>query len=79
MLLQDYVMERLRRMEGVSVAAPDGAFYVLPDMSGFFGDGASADSFGPIPDADTLCRCRHSPTAASPVQRRCMRINWDFP
>lgn len=32
-----------------------GAFYVLPDMSAFFGPGVEAKGFGPIPDADTLC------------------------
>lgn len=53
---QDYVMERLQRIEGVRVAAPDGAFYVLPDLSAFFGPDVHADDFGPIPDADTLCR-----------------------
>lgn len=55
--LQDYVVERLQRIEGVRVASPDGAFYVLPDLSAFFGPDVHADDFGPIPDADTLCRC----------------------
>ncbi|KAK9905854.1 hypothetical protein WJX75_007613 [Coccomyxa subellipsoidea] len=53
---RDYVMERLQRIEGVRVAAPDGAFYVLPDLSAFFGPDVHADEFGLIPDADTLCR-----------------------
>ena len=54
-------MERLQRIEGVRVAAPDGAFYVLPDLSAFFGTDVHADDFGPIPDADTLCRCEKAP------------------
>ena len=49
-------MERLRRIEGARVAPPDGAFYVLPDLSAYFGAGVEAQGFGPVPDADTLCR-----------------------
>lgn len=50
------MVERLQRIEGVRVTSPDGAFYVLPDLSAFFGPDVHADNFGPIPDADTLCR-----------------------
>lgn len=32
-----------------------GAFYVLADMSEFFGPAVQARGFGPIPDADALC------------------------
>lgn len=32
-----------------------GAFYVLPEVSSFFGPGAEAQGFGSVPDADTLC------------------------
>ena len=32
-----------------------GAFYVLPEMSAFFGPGVQAKDFGPIGDVDTLC------------------------
>jgi hypothetical protein len=31
-----------------------GAFYVLPDMSSFFGPGVEMESFGPVPDCDAL-------------------------
>jgi hypothetical protein len=31
-----------------------GAFYVLPDMSSFFGPGVEMDGFGPVPDCDAL-------------------------
>lgn len=31
-----------------------GAFYVLPEMSAFFGPGAEAQGYGPVPDADAL-------------------------
>lgn len=34
---RDYVLGELERMDGVSVAVPpDGAFYVLPDVSGYY-------------------------------------------
>lgn len=35
-------------------AVGQGAFYVLPDMSAFFGPGVEAEGFGPVPDADAL-------------------------
>lgn len=35
---RDFVLEELSKMSGVSVAKPpNGAFYVLPDVSGYFG------------------------------------------
>mmetsp|Transcript_20400 Transcript_20400/g.37015 ORF Transcript_20400/g.37015 Transcript_20400/m.37015 type:complete len:99 (-) Transcript_20400:1199-1495(-) len=35
---RDYVLGELESMNGVSVAVPpQGAFYVLPDVSGYFG------------------------------------------
>lgn len=35
---RDYVLSELEKMSGVSVAVPpSGAFYVLPDVSGYFG------------------------------------------
>eukprot|EP00775_Hariotina_reticulata_P004887 gene4887-5132_t len=52
---RNYVVERLKQIPGVKLAEPQGAFYVLPDMSGFFGPGVEAKGYGPIPDADTLC------------------------
>lgn len=53
---KDFVAGRLRAIEGVQLAEPQGAFYVLPDMSAFFGPGAEAKGFGPVPDSDTFCR-----------------------
>ena len=35
---RDYVLEELSKIPGVTVAMPpNGAFYVLPDVSGYFG------------------------------------------
>lgn len=53
---QDVVLGKLREIEGVTVAEPAGAFYVLPRMDAFFGEGAHAEGFGNVPDPDTLCR-----------------------
>ncbi len=53
---QDYVSARLRSIPGVNLAEPSGAFYVLPEMSAFFGPGAHAQGFGDVPDSDTFCR-----------------------
>ena len=49
-------MSELRQIEGVGMTEPQGAFYCLPVVSSFFGPTASANGFGPIPDADALCR-----------------------
>lgn len=54
---RNYVVDRLRQIEGVKLAEPLGAFYVLPEMSAFFGPGAHAANFGDVPDSDTFCRC----------------------
>lgn len=54
---RDYVVQRLQAIPGVRLAAPQGAFYVLPDMTAFFGPGVEAKNFGPVPDCDALCRC----------------------
>lgn len=48
--------ERLRRIPGVKLAEPAGAFYVLPEVSAFIGEGVEAEGFGPVPDVDALCR-----------------------
>ena len=53
---RNYVVERLRQIEGVKLAEPTGAFYVLPEMRNFFGPGAQAANFGAVPDSDTFCR-----------------------
>lgn len=34
---RDYIVERLRGIPGVSVLVPDGAFYVFPNVSAFYG------------------------------------------
>ena len=53
---QDFVTQRLQAMPGVKLAAPQGAFYVMPEVSAFVGPGVQAAGFGPVPDVDMLCR-----------------------
>ena len=53
---RDYVSRRISAWPGVKLAPPDGAFYVMPDVSAYCGPNASAPGFGPVPDSDTLCR-----------------------
>ncbi len=53
--VQDYLVQRLSDIDGVKLASPQGAFYVMPDMSAFFGDGVTAEGYGPVPDVDALC------------------------
>ncbi|KAI7836238.1 hypothetical protein COHA_009878 [Chlorella ohadii] len=53
---RDYVTQRLQQMPGVQLDAPQGAFYVMPEVSAFAGPGVEAKGFGPVPDVDTLCR-----------------------
>lgn len=54
--LQDVVVEALRKIEGVEIAQPQGAFYALPDCSAFCGPESHAEGFGRIPDDEALCR-----------------------
>jgi hypothetical protein len=79
-------MERLQRIEGLRVALPDGAFYVLPDVSAYFGAGVEAQGFGPVPDADTLCRratpitlsgaCRLPSATPAKLPQQQTRVPW---
>jgi aspartate/methionine/tyrosine aminotransferase len=39
--MQDMIVGKLRQIPGVKLAEPEGAFYVLPEMSNFFGPGRS--------------------------------------
>ncbi len=56
MLSQDMIVAKLLSIPGVNLSTPEGAFYVLPEMSAFFGPGAAAAGWGPVPDSDAFCR-----------------------
>lgn len=53
---RDFVMQRLHAIEGLTVVQPQGAFYVLPDMSAYFGAGVHAEGFGDVGNTDTLAQ-----------------------
>jgi len=40
---RDYVLGRMEKMEGIRCTVPDGAFYVYPDMSFYFGKSNGAE------------------------------------
>ena len=49
---RDLVLEKLNEMEGVQVNIPEGAFYVFPDISYFFGKSYNGKV---IKDSNDLC------------------------
>ncbi|EFN59424.1 hypothetical protein CHLNCDRAFT_48481 [Chlorella variabilis] len=55
---RDFVTQRLQQIPGVGLAAPQGAFYVMPEVAAFVGPGVEARGWGPVEDVDALCRCR---------------------
>jgi aspartate/methionine/tyrosine aminotransferase len=54
---RDFLHQALSDIAGVRLPNPDGAFYMMLDVSAFFGPHAQASGFGAVPDADALCRC----------------------
>jgi len=66
---RDYVVGRLRGMAGVSCPVPQGAFYVFPTVSAFYGRTAPS---GAVPhDSTSLCAPRRRlALAPSPLSRR---------
>ncbi len=73
------VMELLKKMPGVVCSEPDGAFYVFPDVSHFFGKAAGEDK---IENADDLCMYLLNKAHVSTVTGRafgepgCIRISF---
>lgn len=53
---RDFVVKRLQGIKGVKVKIPEGAFYLMPEVSAFCGPQVQAKGFGAIPDVDSLCR-----------------------
>jgi aspartate/methionine/tyrosine aminotransferase len=54
---RDFLHKALSDIPGVRLPNPDGAFYMMPDVSAFIGPHAQASGFGAVPDVDALCRC----------------------
>ncbi|GJP44690.1 hypothetical protein CLOM_g4051 [Closterium sp. NIES-68] len=51
---RDMLVARLESIPGVKLAVPQGAFYLFPDVSSFYG--RSGPGFGPITDSESMCR-----------------------
>ena len=51
---KEYVVKRLRGVEGVVLVEPQGAFYALPDVSALVGPGAEGVGWGPVEDVEAL-------------------------
>jgi aspartate/glutamate/aspartate-prephenate aminotransferase len=55
---RDYVMDRLRKIDGVEIETPGGAFYAFPDVTKLCGGekGGFVEGFGPVKGSDEMCR-----------------------
>ncbi len=49
---RDHILEGIRQIPGIKVHEPQGAFYIFPDVSAFFGKSFEGEA---IKDADDLC------------------------
>ncbi len=49
---RDHILEGIRQIPGIQVHEPQGAFYIFPDVSAYFGKQFEGQ---PIKDADDLC------------------------
>lgn len=51
---RDFLVQRLQAMEGVKLPVPQGAFYLFPDFSSYYG--TEVEGFGVINGSEALCR-----------------------
>ncbi|XP_031498137.1 bifunctional aspartate aminotransferase and glutamate/aspartate-prephenate aminotransferase isoform X1 [Nymphaea colorata] len=51
---RDFLVKRLRALDGVKLSVPQGAFYIFPDFSSYYG--SEVEGFGVIDGSDSLCR-----------------------
>lgn len=49
---RDFILTEIRKIPGIEVQQPDGAFYIFPDVSAYFGKHAGDQR---IENADDLC------------------------
>eukprot|EP00270_Netrium_digitus_P011433 TRINITY_DN3638_c0_g1_i1.p1 TRINITY_DN3638_c0_g1~~TRINITY_DN3638_c0_g1_i1.p1 ORF type:complete len:440 (+),score=111.03 TRINITY_DN3638_c0_g1_i1:165-1484(+) len=77
---RDFMVQSLRSIPGLQVAPPEGAFYVFPDVSAYFG--AQVDGFGGIENSSDVCRflLEHAQVALVPGDAfgadECIRISY---
>lgn len=50
---RDFLVERLKAIKGVKLSVPQGAFYLFPDFSSYYG--SIVEGYGTITDAESLC------------------------
>merc|ERR1711920_1094178 len=53
---RDAIAHRFREIPGIQLLEPAGAFYFFFGVGEFIGEGVTVDGFGPVPDAEALCR-----------------------
>jgi len=51
---RDFLVQRLQALEGVKLSVPQGAFYLFPDFSSYYG--TEVEGFGVIDCSEALCR-----------------------
>ncbi|KAH9295942.1 hypothetical protein KI387_039530, partial [Taxus chinensis] len=51
---RDMLVERLQALDGVKLSVPQGAFYLFPDFSSYYG--IEVEGFGVIDGSESLCR-----------------------
>ncbi|KAL9251058.1 hypothetical protein AKJ16_DCAP10704 [Drosera capensis] len=51
---RDYLVQNFRKLEGVKISEPQGAFYLFLDFSAYYG--SKAEGFGIIDGSESLCK-----------------------
>uniref|UniRef100_A0A0C9RX98 TSA: Wollemia nobilis Ref_Wollemi_Transcript_6788_1949 transcribed RNA sequence n=1 Tax=Wollemia nobilis TaxID=56998 RepID=A0A0C9RX98_9CONI len=51
---RDFMVQRLQALKGVKLSVPQGAFYLFPDFSSYYG--TEVEGFGIIDGSESLCR-----------------------
>lgn len=76
---RDFILEKIRQIPGIKVNEPEGAFYIFPDVSAYFG---KKDGEKEIKDAGDLCMYLLEKGLVSTVtgdafgEPRCIRISY---
>ncbi|XP_002982998.2 aspartate aminotransferase isoform X1 [Selaginella moellendorffii] len=77
---RDFMVRRLKSLKGVKLSVPQGAFYLFPDFSAYYG--SEAQGFGTILDSESLCKffLEKAHVALVPGdafgEPRCLRISY---
>ncbi|KAJ7563335.1 hypothetical protein O6H91_03G106200 [Diphasiastrum complanatum] len=77
---RDFLVKRLRALKDVKLSVPEGAFYLFPDFSSYFG--SEVGDYGVIHDSESLCEffLEKAQVALVPGsafgEPRCIRISY---